>query len=418
MKKNILQLLGIAFVVAIAATGILYGLLAGKLKSIGSVASAQKVLVAARDLVPGTVITAKDVRLAPWANSEVPKGGFRDTEKAVGLTVFASILTGEPVTEARAASAGNGTGAALGIPAGMRAVSIHVSEASGVAAMLQPGHRVDVQVVSSKSAGNSDTMLRTFLQDVPVLSTNKGDGPQRSAPVITLLATPNDADLLALADAAASIRLVLRNPADRDRASMSTLQIPTLFPRPKALSPLLHASRPPSPLPEPDRYLRIQIAGVSVTALEELRSHLTGPSGGAAAFRPGWRAEDALQSLRDRRLLEVLSQSDQPAAGRGAWVEKASGQWRMRLHAAQTSSAGGSLRLRLRRDLSTPGSGGVVTHRYETEIGVADGQTLLLEDLAGGENATKIFPRHAGELIALITPYRAATDRASLDKER
>ena len=59
MKKNLVPLLGIAFVVAIISTGIFYGLFVGKLKS-ASVPS-QSIVVAARNLDRGTALQAADV---------------------------------------------------------------------------------------------------------------------------------------------------------------------------------------------------------------------------------------------------------------------------------------------------------------------------------------------------------------------
>ncbi len=50
MKRNIVPLLGIAFVVAIISTGIFYGLFAGKLRSSVGELPVQSIVVAARTL--------------------------------------------------------------------------------------------------------------------------------------------------------------------------------------------------------------------------------------------------------------------------------------------------------------------------------------------------------------------------------
>jgi flagella basal body P-ring formation protein FlgA len=63
MKKNMVPLLGIAFIVAIISTGVFYGLFAGKLRSSSELPS-HGIVVAARDLDRGTVIQASDLRIS------------------------------------------------------------------------------------------------------------------------------------------------------------------------------------------------------------------------------------------------------------------------------------------------------------------------------------------------------------------
>ena len=55
-KNNLLKLLGIAFVVAIAATGIFYGLFVNRLSS--NTGSGKMLVVAAKPLKAGTVLQA------------------------------------------------------------------------------------------------------------------------------------------------------------------------------------------------------------------------------------------------------------------------------------------------------------------------------------------------------------------------
>src|ERR1700674_1239337 len=82
MKRNIVPLLGIAFVVAIVSTGIFYGLFAGKLKSSVGEVPGQSILVAARNLDPGTVLQPTDVRVSEVKGTF--KSGFSRPEELVG----------------------------------------------------------------------------------------------------------------------------------------------------------------------------------------------------------------------------------------------------------------------------------------------------------------------------------------------
>lgn len=207
MKKNLVTLLGIAFVVAIISTGVFYGLFVGKLRSGGSGPSSS-VVVAARSLDRGVVLQAADVKLAPWGGATPPQGAFTTLEAVTGLTLIAPLEANEPVLESRAASAKSGAGAGLGIASGMRAIAIHANDSSSIVGMLKPGYRVDVQFVSVENE------LRTILQNIEVLAVNPtGDG-RSPVPVVTLLVDPQGADLAGLGDSTARLRLVLRNPLD------------------------------------------------------------------------------------------------------------------------------------------------------------------------------------------------------------
>ena len=126
-KKNLVTLLAIAFMVALVATGMFYGLFVSKLKSNGS---GKTLVVAARPLEAGTVLTADDVKSVAWPAEELPQGAYEHSAQVTGKTLFGSLSPAEPVLAARLASE-EGGGQSAGIPTGMRAVSVHVSDSSG-----------------------------------------------------------------------------------------------------------------------------------------------------------------------------------------------------------------------------------------------------------------------------------------------
>jgi pilus assembly protein CpaB len=226
-KNNLVKLLGIAFVVAILSTGIFYGLFVNKLSS--STGSGKTLIVAAHSLKPGTILQATDVKTIPWPADHLPKGSYGTIEQVVGNTVFDSIGEDEPVLTARLAS--SKTGGDSGVPAGMRAVSVHVTDSTGVMALLRAGQRVDVQVVIGRGSG-IETEVRTALENLSVLSVNPQteQGSQgQNLPVVTLLAKPSEADVLALADSGARVRMTLRNPLDQDTRMRTPLSLSSLM---------------------------------------------------------------------------------------------------------------------------------------------------------------------------------------------
>jgi Flp pilus assembly protein CpaB len=228
MKKNVVKLLGIAFAVALLSTFLFYRLLVGKLASEGGESAA--VVVAAHKLEAGSTLAAADVKLAAVAGLAGVKGTFSGREQVVGLTVLETIEANAPLTETHVAPRESRAAAGVRVPAGMRAISIHVVDSTGVVAMIRPGNRVDVHAVGNQSGGAAQ--LRTVLQNIEVLTNNaqtdQGQG-RAGTQVVTVLVKPEQAEVLALADSATRVRLALRNPADNGQPASRRLALNQLF---------------------------------------------------------------------------------------------------------------------------------------------------------------------------------------------
>ena len=222
-KNNLLKLLGIAFVVAIVSTGIFYGLFVNKLSSN---TGALTIVVAAKALTPGTVLQTGDVKTIPWSSPSLPKGTYQTAGQVAGNTVVEPIGADELVLAGHLANSASGGGA--DVPSGMRAISVHVTDSTGVLSLLRPGQKVDVQVVVGRGNSTADTSVRTALEDLRVLSVTpvpEQSSQGQSLPVVTLLAKPADADVLALADSGARVRLSLRNPLDNETRARGPLSL-------------------------------------------------------------------------------------------------------------------------------------------------------------------------------------------------
>jgi len=217
MKRNLMPLLGVAFVAAIVATGIFYGLLIPRLRGTASADTPHTVVLSTKALDRGAVLRAEDVRLVEWEGSALPAHAVPSMEQAVGLTLLEPVTANQPITEMLMARRGAAGGASLAIPSGKRAVSIHPAESSGVVALMRSGSRIDIQVLQQ---GGQGLVLRRLLEDVEVLSVAGLENPK---PVVTLLVAPADADRLSLADATTQLRLILRNPNDRWKEGQQTL---------------------------------------------------------------------------------------------------------------------------------------------------------------------------------------------------
>jgi pilus assembly protein CpaB len=97
------------------------------------------IVVVARDLMPGHVLTGSDLAVADWPRDLGPGGAVADPRALVGKALGAAMSRGEAVTAARVRGPGLLTGARTGL------VAAHVRLADpAMAAMATPGDRVDL----------------------------------------------------------------------------------------------------------------------------------------------------------------------------------------------------------------------------------------------------------------------------------
>lgn len=375
MKRNLLPLLGIAFIVALAASGIFYGILAGHLRKLSQGDPKQQVVVAARTVERGTVLKPADLKLVGWSG-RAPVGSFSTLSTVAGQTAYASILENEPVTEARISAEKATGGVAIG--KGMRALSVRVLDSAGLLPFLHAGNRVDVQVVRNRN--NPDASLRTILQDVEVLSIQTGEGMVPGVAIVSLLTTPENADRVALADSAANIRLLLRSPLDDEIGT-----------RPNTLLTSLFQDAAPASSTEPSLELQVWVAGVRPDSLK-----------GGSLNRP--KAESAIQvsALSDQDAT-ALESSDMKTLSRSRLVAR-----NERVASLRDSVEGLSIRfqphivahkvrLKVQPELTVSEGNAAYRSRWsESEVDLRDGQSFLIAGLNGA---------HAGserDLLVLV----------------
>jgi len=265
MDRRFLTVLGVSLLFALVVSSIFYQMTsrAGS-RSGNKKVQMVEVVVAAQPLGVGVQIKPGDVKLVRVARDSVPSGSFSKIEEVVGRPVVSNILLDEPVNAARLAERGTGFGLAPAIPAGMRAVAVKVNEVVGVAGFVFPGMRVDV-LATVRPPGDSGARISTILQNVPVLSAGQQIQPDSSGravnvPVVTLLVSPDQAEILTLAGNEGRIQLVLRNSADLAMGKAAGREMSELYgQRPKA-APVaaprpapaaVVAAPPPAPPPPP-----------------------------------------------------------------------------------------------------------------------------------------------------------------------
>src|ERR1700723_2810410 len=176
------------------------------------------VVVAADDIQVGARVEDHDVRVARFPAGGLPAGAYTKKSQVMGRGVVIPISRGEFILPSKLAPENAGSGLPSLIPPGMRAVSVRVNEVVSVAGFVGPGTRVDILLTGTPN-GSSESQTTTVLQNVAVIASGQclernAAGEAQTTPVITLLASPEDAERLTLASSEGKIQLVLRNPLD------------------------------------------------------------------------------------------------------------------------------------------------------------------------------------------------------------
>jgi len=234
-KKKLLLMLGamvIAVGTALAARSMLSGgHTAPTLQAAMPVAPrGPRVLVAQRALPPGTIITADAVNFQEWPSNMVRDAYFVDGKidmnKLIGTVVRYPVTAGQPVTQGALVAPGDRGFLAAALGAGMRAVTIMVSEKTGVAGFVFPGDRVDVMLTQTLHGNGGDSqalnVTETVLRNLRVLATDQStsnesaDGKTvvHTFHTVTLEVTPKIAEKIEVAQAVGTLSLTLRSLAD------------------------------------------------------------------------------------------------------------------------------------------------------------------------------------------------------------
>jgi pilus assembly protein CpaB len=191
------------------------------------------VVVAADDIQVGARVEEHDVRIARFPASGLPAGAYAKRSQVMGRGVIIPISRGEFILPSKLAPENAGSGLPSLIPPGMRAVSVRVNEVVSVAGFVGPGTRVDVLLTGTPN-GSSESQTTTVLQNVAVIASGhtlerSATGEAQNTPVITLLASPEDAERLTLASSEGKIQLSLRNPLDTHQDSVEAANAKGLY---------------------------------------------------------------------------------------------------------------------------------------------------------------------------------------------
>ncbi len=266
--KKIALLVGalvIAAITAVMAKNMFGQSAAPTAQATASVATGPEVLVATRALPVGTIIGVDSFRYQPWPKELIQNAyylkGTAEPQALAGTVVRNAVSAGQPVTQGSLVKPGDRGFIAAALGPGMRAVSIVVSAASGVAGFAFPGDRVDLVLSQTISGADTGTTLKTsetIVRNLRVLATDqrttsedeKGNRTVVVFNTVTLEVTPRIAEKIAVSqkigDLSLSLRSIADNTAELDRAiAAGEVSVPTgINPKDNKNALVAIASRP------------------------------------------------------------------------------------------------------------------------------------------------------------------------------
>jgi pilus assembly protein CpaB len=218
------------------------------------------VIVAARPLQFGMVLTPDMLVEAQWPAASVPAGTFSSREALLGpggqRTVLTAIAKSEPIVASKITGPGQRGSLSAVIEEGMKAVTIRVDDVLGVAGFVQPGDRVDVLLTRNERAPTASGKPATgvaysdvLLQNVRVLAIDQvaeRAGQPKPAKAVTIEVTSDGAAKVSLGMEIGRLSLALLRAGSPSGPSYRRIQVDDLGKQKPGLGV------PPSEKTEPD----------------------------------------------------------------------------------------------------------------------------------------------------------------------
>lgn len=260
----------VALALGLVSAMLVYVLLSGSDNGEGTTTTTgatQSVVIATEDIGAGKHITSSMVKLRAISENAVHPNAYTDAESVVGqvarypIAADEQVLINKVTSSYLATTAAGDVPLAYIVPEGMRAMAVEVEQVVSAGGLVLPGDFVDVIMVATIESDlppplNESHLALTILQNVEVLAVDQdiaevvpegsaeseedgsaGDGaevtaqrvpidqpdPNPEAITATLAVTPDEAQILAMADALADIRLTLRPFGDSGEQVISSM---------------------------------------------------------------------------------------------------------------------------------------------------------------------------------------------------
>lgn len=278
MEQNETRTLWISIGAAVFAVILLYGWAQDKRTDYARKFGQTKTVVVAReDIKESEIVDESKLEVVEIPSEFMQPSAIQNPTEVVGQIALAPIQKGEQILNTKLVFPDKSTGLSMQVAPGKRAVTIQVNEFTGVAKLVKSGDRVDLSAGVDEGSGiNKERMLKTLVQDAPVLAVGqsivdnlplkivKGDEDNyeiRNLRVsndyesITVEVSPSEAQQIQyLMSVNNPLFFSLRNPNDRikiDLKPMNSTDVMNRLRMPaKTVEPIPAAAAPP-PMPQP-----------------------------------------------------------------------------------------------------------------------------------------------------------------------
>ena len=172
------QLVGAALVISALVSALIYFYLASMTKDTAKnqAQNFSNVVVATVDIPERSEIREEMLKLVPVSRELVAAGAAVSVEEVTGSISRIKIMQGDVVTDKKLYKDPKMAGFVGMIPSDSRAISIPITDATGISGLAKPGDYVDVMLISTKEYKNS-VSGEMLLQNVLLLGINKSSEP-------------------------------------------------------------------------------------------------------------------------------------------------------------------------------------------------------------------------------------------------
>ncbi|MBV8149625.1 MAG: Flp pilus assembly protein CpaB [Candidatus Eremiobacteraeota bacterium] len=260
MKNRRTILLAIAGILALGAGLLTFDYLSAANKPATN-GPPRNVVVAVMPIPAHVPITSNMVTVVSRPSNAIEPDALGTAAETNGSVSLTSIPVGGTITSSNTSRISD-VSLASRLEPGMRAVSIPVDDVKDVSGLLEPGDRVDVIAIPPR-VGTAQPKASRILRDVKVLAIGGAVTVQVASPApgqpattaeartATLEVTPREADLLAMADINAVLRLALRAPRERANSVETEELVFATAPPPAQGGPAPRQDPPRDPRPHP-----------------------------------------------------------------------------------------------------------------------------------------------------------------------
>lgn len=232
VRKRVIVL---AVLLGLISMSLLYVYLEGKEEVEAVPVQLSEVVVAVTAIPAHVTVTPEMVTVKSIPSEAVHPDAISSIDDIVGFTTNMAIYNDEQIIRTKVATDENSVNLSFRIPENMRAMTIPMTEISGVGGYIVEGDKIDILVTYTLEAADDDpvteqneeiegkTVTYTQFQNIVIIekgpNTTPTEGQAQPTGVtssLTLLVTPSQAEVLTYAQMSGSINMTLRNPVDEN----------------------------------------------------------------------------------------------------------------------------------------------------------------------------------------------------------